>query len=122
MFYRSPVLHGSKDGSKNAYPTINLEPTVLPANFKQGVYASKVKIGDKLYFGAAYFGPRLVKQEQHNVLEIYILDFAEVIYGQVVEFSFEAYVRGVIDFTDFSELKAQISSDITQIKKIFNVK
>ncbi len=122
MFYRSQVLHGSKDGGKNAYPTINLDPKVLPVNFKPGVYASKVRIGDKLYLGAAYFGPRLVKQEQHNVLEIYILDFAEVIYGQVVEFSFEEYVRGVIDFTDFSELKAQISSDITQIKKIFNVK
>lgn len=121
MFYRSKVFHGSKDGGRKAYPTVNLDPNILPNDLEKGVYASWVKIDGKIFPGAAYFGPRLVKQEQHDVLEIYILDFSAKIYGKEIEFSFERFVRDVMDFTDFSLLKEQISRDIKDIKKILNV-
>lgn len=122
MFYKSKVFHGSKDGSNKAYPTVNLDPLVLPADFKKGVYASWVKVGGQQYPGAAYFGPRLVKNEQHDVLEIYLLDFSAQVYGQEVEFSLIKFIRGVMDFTDFSLLKAQINKDISDVKRILNVK
>lgn len=121
MFYKSQVFHGSKEGTKKAYPTINLDPQVLPTNLKKGVYASWVKIDNKVFPGAAYFGPRLVKNEHSDVLEIFVLDFSAQIYGREVEFSLEQYIRGVMDFTDFYLLKEQISKDIKDIKRSLNV-
>jgi len=122
MFYKSLVFHGSKDGTKKAYPTINLDPSILPSDLEKGVYACWVKISNQIFPGAAYFGPRLVKKEHHEVLEIFILDFSAQIYGKEVEFSLEQYIRGVMDFTDFSLLKLQINKDIKAIEKILGVK
>lgn len=120
-FYKSKVLHGSKDGTKNAYPTINLDPNVLTDDFEKGVYASWVKIGEDMFPGAAYLGPRLVKNEEHDVLEIYILDFSAQIYGEEVEFSLEKHLRNVMDFTDFSQLKDQIKEDIKNVKQTLDI-
>lgn len=122
QFLKSKVFHGNKNGTKYAYPTVNLDVSVLPPGLKTGVYASWVKVGQELFPGAAYFGPRLIKGESYDVLEIYILDFSAQIYGEEIEFSLEKHLRDVMDFTDFSLLKEQINKDIAQVKETLNVK
>jgi riboflavin kinase / FMN adenylyltransferase len=119
--YKSKVLHGDKDGSKISYPTANLNPSVLPISLQRGVYAGWVEVNDKIFPGAIYFGPRLVKGEDKDVLEIFILNFSGEIYGEEIEFTLEAHIRDVMDFTDFSLLKDQINSDIKKIKQVLNV-
>jgi riboflavin kinase/FMN adenylyltransferase len=121
-FFKSVVIHGSKDGSKNSYPTINLDPNILNNSFEKGVYASWVRVGGDTFPGALYLGPRLVKNESHDVLEIYILDFSAEIYGEEVEFSLEKNIRNVMDFTDFSKLKEQIKRDIENVKEVLDIK
>jgi riboflavin kinase / FMN adenylyltransferase len=120
-WYQSRVKHGDKDGSNLSYPTVNLDAKVLPSSLKRGVYASWVKVGDKTYPAAAHFGPRLIKKELEDVLEIYILDFSADIYGEEISFYLEQYIREVMDFIDFSSLKNQITLDIEKIKEVLKV-
>ncbi|NCN45542.1 hypothetical protein GW927_03235 [Candidatus Pacearchaeota archaeon] len=120
-WFTSVVRYGSKDGTKHLYPTVNLDPLVLPKNLKRGVYASWVRVNGITYPGAAYFGPRIIKEESFDVLEIYILDFSAKIYGEKIDFKLEQFIRGVMDFTDFSKLKEQITADVLNIQRVLHV-
>lgn len=119
-WYTSPVLHGDKAGRKISFPTINLEPSIWPPNQEPGVYSSQVKIGSHSFTGALYFGPRTVKNEIHNVLEIYLLDFSREIYGQTVSFRLHQFIRPVIHFNSFEEMKPQIAKDVKEVLASFN--
>ena len=121
-WYRSVIQQGDQTGSKYVYPTINLDPSVLPAQTKRGVYAGQVKWGEQLYQGALYFGPRVVKQEVNDVLEIYLLDFAGHPAQDTVEFTLAKFLRGVMDFPDLKVLRQQVTRDIEDVRKALNEK
>lgn len=114
--YSSEVFHGDQTGRQLNFPTINLDPKTVPANTEPGVYASKVIVKKTNYMGALYLGPRFIKGETHNVLEIYLLDFNEEIYGEVVTFTLEKFIRPVIDFTSLEAFKAQLREDIAAVR------
>lgn len=117
--YSSPVSHGKKEGRAIGFPTLNLDPTCIPIETQEGVWAAKLKIQDKLYAGAAYFGPRTIHGETKNVLEIFVLDFSQEIYDQIVQFSLLHFLRPVVHFSSFDELKAQLADDVTNTKEYF---
>jgi riboflavin kinase/FMN adenylyltransferase len=117
LWFSSTVLHGDKSGRQIGFPTINLDPKAMPLGSEEGVYASEVRVADKIYVGALYFGPRSVKNEVFNVLEIHILNFSQEIYGQTVSFKVGTFIRPVIHFTKLSELKTQLAEDIAAIQK-----
>lgn len=118
-WYHSPILHGSKIGRTLGYPTLNLEPGVLPEGTEPGVYAAVVKIdGDTPSAelrGALFFGPRLIFNETTNVLEIYLLDFAKEVYNQSASFKLMEFVRPPLPFVSADELRAQIAQDVAQV-------
>ena len=68
--------------------------------------------------GALYYGPRLVKNEKKAVLEIYIIDFNQEIYGEWISFDIVRFIRGIKNFDSMDLLKKQITIDIADIKKI----
>lgn len=114
--YSSQVFHGNKTGRQINFPTVNLDPSVVPLDTPQGVYASKLEINGQKFVGALYFGPRLVKNETHNVLEIFILDFEKEIYGEIVEFSLSKFIRPVLNFKSLQELKLQLEKDVAAVR------
>lgn len=114
------VLHGDQSGRQIGFPTINLNPKLLPDQITQGVYAAQVIIEQKNYWGALYIGPRSVKGEVHAVLEIYILDFSKEVYGQSIKFLLRDFIRPVIHFTTMEELKKQLSSDVENVRSLIN--
>lgn len=116
-WYFSNIVRGDQTGSRYVYPTINLDPTVLPATTKRGVYASQVKVAGKLYQGATYFGPRLVKKETSDVLEIYLLDYTGEMTAASVMFTMDTFVRGVLDFPSLAALREQVTQDISNVRK-----
>lgn len=120
MWYESNVLKGNKQGRIIGYPTLNLDPLVLPGNFKKGVYASLLKYNGKVYKAALFFGPRTMFNESKNVLEIYVLDFSEEIYNKTVSFQIRNYIREVYNIASFESLKAQIKKDIHAIELCLN--
>lgn len=134
VFYDSKILHGDQSGRTIGFPTINLDPLAIPQDTPPGVYAASLHLlnptdlasttdpatsptapPEKL-IGALYFGPRLVKGETHNVLEIFILDFDQEVYGQRIEFSLQKFIRPVLDFTSLEELKIQLQKDIVAVR------
>lgn len=115
-WYSSTVFHGDKAGRQIGFPTINLEPSIIPSGTDRGVYASLVKVAGKQYQGALYFGPRTVKNEVVDVLEIFILDFSEEIYGQTIQFQLDKFIRPVIHFATFEALKQQLHKDISDVR------
>lgn len=120
----SPILHGDKQGRKISYPTINLDATTWPSDQKPGVYAVEVRIGDppSNFQGALYYGPRTIQGETHNVLEIFLLNFSQEVYGQTASFSLHKFIRPVLHFNSFEEMKPQIAKDVADVKKSFTKK
>jgi riboflavin kinase/FMN adenylyltransferase len=118
-WYQSRVTHGKKLGRTIGYPTINLDNPELLEEEKEGVYGALVNIDGKIYQGALYYGPRKVLKETTNVIEIFVFDFSKELYDQKVTFSLHAFIRGVMDFADFSLLKKQLESDCDTVKNYF---
>ncbi|OGJ21061.1 MAG: hypothetical protein A3A82_00345 [Candidatus Pacebacteria bacterium RIFCSPLOWO2_01_FULL_47_12] len=112
------VLHGDQVGRTINFPSLNLAAALWPTHLqnKPGVYSAKVRIGGKKYLGALYFGPRLVKGETHNVLEIHVLDFAADVYDQTVEFQIGKFIRPPLDFVSLEGLKEQLVEDVWQVR------
>lgn len=117
-WYKGTVIKGARTGRTIGYPTANINDKEQMANDKRrkGVYHCLVKIEDKIYNGMLYFGPRLVKNETHDVVEINVLDFGKEIYNQVIKFKLKEYIRGVMDFKSIDELKEQLASDSREIR------
>lgn len=111
------VIKGLGNGKSQAFATVNLDPQLWPQNLGKGVYAAWVFVEGQKYQGALYFGPRKVLQEEQDVLEIHLLDFAKDIYNQEISFSIEKFIRGVQDFSSFGEMKKQIAQDILAVQE-----
>src|SRR5690242_2633767 len=103
--YKSIVLKGDQLGRTIGFPTLNLDASIMPKDFQQGIYACTVVIEGKQYKGALYFGPRLVVGETKDVLEIHVLDFSKEIYGKEVEFEIGKYIRPIANFASLQEMK-----------------
>ncbi len=118
LWYIGKVEKGNQLGRHIGFPTINLNPNILPSTTIEGVYACLVKYDNKIYKGALYFGPRKILKENNRVLEINIFDFNQLIYGKTIQFQLKQFIRGVIAFNSLDSLEKQIQKDIEEIKKL----
>jgi len=113
------VLQGDRSAGKIGFPTINLDPYVLKKT-KEGIYAALICYKKETYKGVLFYGPRLVKGEKENVLEIHILNFNENLYGKIVKFQIKDFIRKVRNFTTEKELVKQIKVDVKMASKSLN--
>jgi len=118
-WYQAIVVPGKKMGRFLSFPTINLFPSLMREQ-RKGVYASRIKIKGHEYFGVLYYGPRLILGETKNVLEIYVFDFNQEIYGETVSFQPQKYIRGVMNFTDTKSFQAQLQLDCQRAREFFS--
>lgn len=109
------VVTGDQRGRELGYPTANfaLPPNTLMA---QGVYATRVKLGDRLLDGVASFGKPMF-DIHHSPFEVHIFDFDEDIYGQVLEVALISHIRGQMTFDGLDELIAQMDADSVKAKE-----
>jgi riboflavin kinase/FMN adenylyltransferase len=70
------------------------------------------------YGGAANYGRRPTFDKKDVLLEVHIFDFAEDIYGQQIIVAFIAYLRPEVKFAGLDALKAQITADGENAKRI----
>jgi len=111
------VIRGEARGAKFFVPTINLAVDDLPKSLKFGVYAVRVFIKNKAYFGAMHYGRR-VTLDNKLTLEINIFEFEDNIYGQEVGIEVLKKIREVKKFDFKEELKKAINNDIVLAKEI----
>jgi len=111
-----PVVPGRKLGHTIGFPTANIDTDgfQLPPD---GVYAARVRIGEKSFAGIANLGVRpTVSHDAKRVLEVHLFEFDGDLYGMEVEVEFLRFVRGEKKFASVEELREQIGRDIAALK------
>ncbi|MBP7875365.1 type II toxin-antitoxin system ParD family antitoxin [Candidatus Woesebacteria bacterium] len=112
------VQRGQQLGGKLGFPTLNLDPTLLPATLTHGVYAAQVEYDDQIYAAATHFGPRKTLGEWKPTLEFHLLEFDQHIPGSLVRFRLLQQIRETLRFDSLDELKKQLRSDVDQVRKL----
>lgn len=110
MTYEGIVEQGSKRASALGFPTINIP---LSEKNLSGIYAAKVTSGINEYLAAAYADPK------RNILEAYLLDFDDDLYGKKVSITLYDKIRDSREFPDDESLKKQIAEDVEAVHAYF---
>ncbi len=106
------VVHGEKLGRTLGIPTanINVHRDVTPLT---GIYVVEVfGLKGEPLAGVASIGTRPTVNGAHCLLEIYIFDFDQEIYGHYLQVDFLHKLRDEERFDSLDEMKAQIYRDI----------
>jgi riboflavin kinase/FMN adenylyltransferase len=113
------VIGGQQLGRTLGVPTANI---ALPATNRLafGVYAVNVHVGDRVYGGVASFGVRPTVDNGPPLLETYILDFSQDIYGRHIEVEFTAYLRPELKFDGLAALKSAMAKDISDARQVWD--
>ncbi|WP_270939804.1 bifunctional riboflavin kinase/FAD synthetase [Romboutsia lituseburensis] len=109
------VIHSKKLGRTIGFPTANLESDnnmVIPKN---GIYATKVYVEDKTYFGATNVGYNPTVNGKSLSIETNILEFDEDIYGKNIKVEFLERIRDEKKFSSLEELKNQLGKDTNYV-------
>jgi riboflavin kinase / FMN adenylyltransferase len=113
------VVRGRQLGRKLGYPTANvaLVDYVVP---KFGVYATRTRLPDgRKLPGAANIGVNpTVDGITEPLLEVWLFDFDEDIYDQVIETDLVAFIRPEAKFGSLDEMVAQIDKDAQEARRI----
>lgn len=113
------IIHGDKRGRNLNVPTANIHihHKIIPLS---GVYAIRAYgIKPAPLNGIANIGFRPTIGDNKRLLEVYLLDFNEEIYGKLVRIEFLFKIREEKKFANFTELKNQIEKDILAAKQGF---
>ena len=106
------VVHGEARGRLLGYPTLNVEPEsprkLLPPD---GVYAVDVATPRGRFGGMLSVGGRPTFADDRRTIEAHLFDAAGDFYGDVVQVSFVAHLRGIARFPDAAALVAQLAVD-----------
>ena len=114
------VVHGDKRGRTIGVPTANvrLGDYMRPA---YGVFATRTRLADgRLVDGVANLGVRPMFEIAEPLLEVWLFDFVGDLYGQTVETTLVALLRGEMKFDSLDALKAQIDSDAKMAQTVLN--
>lgn len=105
------VIEGRKIGKELGFPTANIDykPYVLPKN---GVYATKVIVRGIEYLGMCNIGrnPTVGALDDLSV-EVFIFDFNDEIYGEIITVSFYHFIREEVKFETKKQLIEQLHKD-----------
>ncbi|MDH3760906.1 MAG: bifunctional riboflavin kinase/FAD synthetase [Gammaproteobacteria bacterium] len=105
------VAHGQKLGRELGYPTINIKMGDKTLIVK-GIFAVRVKgIDNRVLEGVASIGTRPTVAGVDTILEVYILDFDQDVYGYSVEVEFLHKIRDEKKFDSLEELTVNIGRD-----------
>ena len=110
--YRGIVKKGEGRGRSLGYPTVNIP---LTDDSISGIYAARIKVKDDEapYIAAAFADPA------RGLLEAFILDFNDDLYGCEIEIELLHKIRDAKKFDDDAALRAAIADDIKNIRAYF---
>ena len=113
------VAHGEKLGRELGFPTANIH-LHRHASPIQGIFIVDVfGLDDEPIQGVASIGTRPTVNETKALLEVFMLDFDQDIYGRHIQVSFLKKLRDEVKFDSLDELIKQIQLDVEQAQAYF---
>jgi riboflavin kinase/FMN adenylyltransferase len=113
-FVTGEVIHGEKRGRDLGYPTANIRLD-RDCGLKHGIYAVRVGRGRGsnrvLIDGVANFGRRPTFDNGAPLLEVFLFDFADSLYGETLDVAFISYIREELKFAAIDALVRQMDDD-----------
>ncbi len=113
------VKKGAQLGRTLGFPTANLSAhsEQFPPN---GVYAAEAKLDGAVMRGVVNLGyrPTVEQAKPERLLELHLFDMDRDIYGEDVEVRFLRFLRPEQKFGSLDELKAQISRDVNDARRV----
>jgi len=112
------VIHGDKRGAAIGYPTANMAPParkVIPA---PGVYAAFAHVNGDAERAAVNVGHRPTFGAGDLLVEAFIIDFDETIYGEEITVEFVQRLRDELAFSDVDDLIEKMAEDVAETEKI----
>jgi riboflavin kinase / FMN adenylyltransferase len=115
FLFQGEVVHGDKRGRELGFPTANIVPNDQLAVPGHGVYAAwahghpaAVNVGVRPTFNTG----------RGLLIEAFLLDFDEDIYGEQLRVAFVERLRGEKRFESVDDLVAQMGRDVQQAREI----
>ncbi|MCR5615319.1 MAG: riboflavin biosynthesis protein RibF [Saccharofermentans sp.] len=111
-FYSGTVSQGKQLGRKLGFPTANI---IIPKEkfvVRRGVYVAKVTLGHSTLYGVANVGRRpTVENDTRDIVETFIFDFDEDIYGAKFKTELLEFLRPEQAFSGQEELAFRVNAD-----------
>ena len=113
------VSHGKKLGRELGFPTINIKMGDKTLIVK-GIFAVLVKgIDNRMLPGVASIGTRPTVNGVDTILEVFLLDFDQDVYGYCVDVEFLYKIRDELKFDSLEELGLNIKQDTLKARLYF---
>jgi len=119
-YYRmsGKVVEGERVGRKLGFPTANVDLRRRQSPV-MGIYAVRVHgLQGGPYNAVASVGSRPTFDGRKALLEVYLFDFDEDIYGKYIHVDFVAYLRAQEKYAEVDELVAQMHLDADNARSI----
>jgi riboflavin kinase/FMN adenylyltransferase len=105
------VVLGDQRGRTLGFPTANLRVQPEQAMPKDGIYATLAHLKDKALPAVTNIGIRPTFDGHKRLIETFIFDFNENIYGRKLRIDLVARIRDEMKFKSVDELKEQMRKD-----------
>jgi riboflavin kinase / FMN adenylyltransferase len=116
------VEHGAKRGHDLGFPTANLavhDHMILP---KLGVYAGWMRWKGERYPAVVNVGLNPTFGDRDTpIVEAYIVDFDQDLYGETIEIEFTHRLRDELRFTNVDDLVTQMHADVEQARGLLGI-
>lgn len=112
------VRRGQQLGRKLGFPTANvfMEDYVVP---RKGVYATRTRLSDgRVVDGVANLGDNPTTGEVDTRLEVWLFDFDEDLYGQIIETQLIGFLRPEEKFDSINAMVEQIHHDEANARRL----
>jgi riboflavin kinase / FMN adenylyltransferase len=113
------VVLGDQRGRTLGFPTANLKVQPEQAMPKDGIYATIARYGDWQMPSVTNIGVRPTFGGLKHLIETFILDFSDDIYGKKIRIDLVARLRDEMRFNNAEELKVQMHKDVEKAKQLF---
>jgi riboflavin kinase/FMN adenylyltransferase len=116
------VAHGDKLGRNLGFPTANVPLRHKPP--LAGIFAVRVRgLGSAPRAGVASLGVRpTVMADGHPLLEVFVFDFDEAVYGRRIQVDFLHKLRDEERYADLETLTRQIRADVALAREYFSTR
>ena len=114
------VIHGQQKGRTIGFPTINI-PIKRKISPILGVFATTVEIEGVVFQGVCNIGNRPTVNGKKILLEVFLFNFDQSVYGLEAKVVFKHKIRDEEKFDSFEALKQQIDLDTQQAKAYFKI-